>query len=151
MNGSLWCSSAIAITLSTLLTGCGAFESDDIAYNLVRETREDTTGSYLRLWHYSEGMLDPPGYFLEVVESNTPVRPYAGESIIWLDGTDASPILKYESGCYAIAITSVNYAVRFEQKHWLLAFLFGSGIALNAGDTWNQTIKQKSIYFRFEK
>lgn len=151
MKSRHWLRLVLFATLISPLTACDLFEPEPTTYSLVHEIRDDATGSHLRLWHYSEGILDAAGYFLEVIENDQPVRPNVGESIIWLDGTASLPTLKREAGCYVLAVTSVNYATRFEQKHWLLAFLFGSGVDLKAGDTWNRIIAQRPVCFRFEK
>lgn len=120
-------------------------------YSLTRDMKDDATGSHLRLWHYSESMLDLPGYFLEIVEEDQPVQPHIGQLIVSLDGTDTLPTLKYENGCYALVVTWVKHATRFEQNNWLLFLFFGSGVDLKSGDSWNEMIAQKPVCFRFEK
>ncbi len=140
----------VAIVLC-LLTACGFPAPDPTIYSLTSEIRDDATGSSLRLWRYSESMLDPAGYFLEVADSNQPAKPNVGRSIIWLDGTDALPTLKLEASCYVLTVTWVKHPVRFEQRNWLLFMLFGSGVGLKPGDSWNEPIAGKSVCFRFEK
>jgi hypothetical protein len=144
-----WLSLPLIATMLSLLTGCGLFESEPTIYSLAGETRDVATGAHLRLWHYSESMLDLPGYWLEVVENNEPAEPNVGRSIIWFDGADL-PILKYEADCYVVAVAWVNHPVRFEQKHWIAWFFFGSGVELSTGDSWYETIGQKQVCFRFQ-
>jgi hypothetical protein len=137
--------------LISLLTACGFPTPEPTIYNLTHELTDDTTGYRLRLWHYSESMLDPPGYFLEAVESGQPAQPNAGRTIVWLDGTDALPTLTLEKGCYTLTITWVGHATRFEQRNWLLFLFYGSGVELKSGDSWTEMIAQKPVCFRFEK
>lgn len=136
----------VAVTLVSSLPGCGMFDDAETTHSLVRETRDDATGTYFRLWYW-ESVLDSD-FTLEIAKDKLPVRPDTGRTIMILQATDTPPTLRIEQGCYVFS--GGRNVTRFEEKHWLSAWLFGKGVDLKPGDRWTEMIEGKSICFRLE-